>query len=51
MGEFIVSLFWFLLFVGGGLFLGYQRVDLKTSTIAAGIALGAYTLDLRIIYP
>ena len=44
MGEFIVSLFWFLLFVGGGLFLAYQRIDLKSSTIAAGIALGAYTL-------
>lgn len=44
MGEFIVGLFWFLLFVGGGLFLAYQRIDLKSSTIAAGIALGAYTL-------
>lgn len=44
MGEFIVGLFWFLLFVGGGLFLAYQRIDLKSSTIAAGLALGAYTL-------
>ena len=49
MGEFIGSpfwgsLFWFLLFAGGSLFLAYRRIDLKTSTIAAGIALGAYTL-------
>ena len=38
------SLFWFLLFVGGGLFLAYQRIDLRTSTFAAGAALVAYTL-------
>jgi len=37
-----VSLLWLLLFVGGGIFLAYQRVDLRTSTIAAGIALLAY---------
>ena len=40
----LVSLMWFLLFVGGGIFLAYQRIDLRTSTIAAGLALLAYTL-------
>jgi len=40
----IVSLFWLLLFVGGGIFLAYQRIDLRTSTVTAGIALLAYTL-------
>ena len=42
MSGFIVGLLWFVLFVGGGIFLAYQRVDLRTSTIAAGIALAAY---------
>jgi acyl-CoA dehydrogenase len=40
----IVSLFWLLLFVGGGIFLAYQRIDLRTSTVATGIALAAYTV-------
>ena len=44
MSGFAVSLFWFLLFIGGGLFLAYQRVDLKTATFASGAALVAYTL-------
>ena len=39
-----VSLFWALLFIGGGIFLAYQRIDLRTSTIAAGLALAAYTV-------
>ena len=39
-----VSLIWALLFFGGGIFLAYQRVDLRTSTIATGIALAAYTV-------
>ena len=34
MPDLIVSLFWLLLFVGGGVFLAYQRIDLKTSTVA-----------------
>ena len=42
MSGFLVSLFWLLLFVGGGIYLAYQRVDLRTSTIATGIALLAY---------
>ncbi len=33
---------WLLLFVGGGIFLAYQRIDLRTSTIAAGAAVLAY---------
>ncbi|MEO1244778.1 MAG: acyl-CoA dehydrogenase [Pseudomonadota bacterium] len=44
MSGFAVSLFWFLLFLGGGLFLAYQRVDLRTATFSAGAALVAYTL-------
>ena len=43
MASFIVSLFWFLLFVGGGIYLAYRRVDLLTSTITAGAAITAYT--------
>ena len=39
-----ISLLWALLFVGGGIFLAYQRIDLRTSTIATGIALAAYTV-------
>jgi acyl-CoA dehydrogenase len=30
------------LFFGGGIFLAYQRVDLRTATIATGIAVAAY---------
>ncbi len=44
MSGFIVSLFWFLLFVGGGIALAYNRVDLRTSTIASAIALLTYTI-------
>ena len=44
MSSLVVSLFWLLLFVGGGIFLAYQRIDLRTSTIATGIALLAYTI-------
>ena len=44
MTSFLVSLFWLLLFVGGGIYLAYQRIDLRTSTIATGLALLAYTV-------
>ena len=44
MSSLVVSLFWLLLFVGGGIFLAYQRIDLRTSTIAAGFAVLAYTI-------
>jgi len=40
----IVSLFWLLLFVGGGIYLAYHRIDLRTSTIAVGLALLTYTI-------
>jgi len=40
----LVGLLWALLFVGGGIYLAYQRVDLRTSTIATGLALAAYTV-------
>ncbi len=43
MSSFALSLFWLLLFVGGSTFLAYQRIDLRTSTIATGLALAAYT--------
>jgi len=44
LSSFIVSFLWLLLFVGGGVFLAYQRIDLRTSTIATGLALLAYTV-------
>jgi acyl-CoA dehydrogenase len=44
VSDFVVGLFWFLLFVGGGIYLAYNRVNLRTSTIATGTALLAYTL-------
>ncbi|HET6629474.1 MAG TPA: acyl-CoA dehydrogenase [Woeseiaceae bacterium] len=44
MSDFIVGLLWLLLFVGGGIYLAYNRVNLRTSTIATGVALLAYTI-------
>jgi acyl-CoA dehydrogenase len=44
VSGFLVSLAWLLLFVGGGIYLAYQRIDLRTSTIATGLALLAYTV-------
>ena len=44
MASFAVTFFWLLLFIGGGFYLAYQRIDLRTSTIAAGAALIAYTI-------
>jgi acyl-CoA dehydrogenase len=35
---------WILLFVGGALYLAYHRVSLRTATVAAGVALLAYSL-------
>jgi hypothetical protein len=37
-------LFWFLLIVGGAVYLAYQRIDLLTSTIATGVVVLAYTV-------
>jgi acyl-CoA dehydrogenase len=42
--DLIVSLFWFLLVFGGAMYLAYQRIDLTTSTIAAGVVVAAYTV-------
>ncbi len=38
------SIFWFLLFVVGGLTLAYRRISLAASTALAGIALIAYSV-------
>ena len=43
MSGFALPIFWLLLFIGGGVFLAYQRIDLRTSTTAVGAALLAYT--------
>ncbi len=43
MADFLIGLFWFLLFFGGAIALAYHRVDLRTSTMAAGVALVLYT--------
>ncbi len=43
MHRFALPIFWLLLFIGGGIFLAYQRIDLRTSTSAVGAALIAYT--------
>jgi len=42
--SFLAGLFWLLLFVGGALYLAYNRISLLNSTIAAGAALVAYSL-------
>jgi acyl-CoA dehydrogenase len=44
LSSFIVSLLWFLLFFGGAIFLAYQRINLFTSTVAAGAAVLAYSI-------
>ena len=38
------SVLWTLVFFGGALYLAYQRVSLRAATLAAGIALAAYTV-------
>ena len=40
----MMTLVWLLLFVGGALALAYHRVSLATATLAAGVAVLAYTL-------
>jgi acyl-CoA dehydrogenase len=44
MSSLLVSLAWLLLFAGGGIYLAYQRIDLRTSTTAAAFAIAAYTV-------
>ncbi len=39
----MLDVFWLLLFVGGAIYLAYNRIGLFTSTVAAGAALVAYT--------
>jgi len=44
VSDFVVGLFWFLLFAGGGIYLAYNRVNLLAATATTGAALFAYTL-------
>jgi acyl-CoA dehydrogenase len=44
LSSLLISLFWLLLFLGGATFLAYQRIDLRTSTAAAGAAVLAYSI-------
>ncbi len=44
MSGLTVSLFWLLLFVGGGIYLAYQRTNLLNATITVGVALAAYII-------
>jgi acyl-CoA dehydrogenase len=44
LSSFLISLFWLLLFFGGATFLAYQRIDLRTSTTAACVAVFAYSI-------
>ena len=43
MFSLLGSLAWLLLFLGGGIYLAYQRIDLRTSTAAAAVAVAAYS--------
>jgi acyl-CoA dehydrogenase len=43
VSSFLIDLAWFLLFLGGGIYLAYHRVGLLTSTVVAGAALLVYT--------
>ncbi len=44
MSSFVVGVFWFLVFAGGGIYLAYNRINLLASSIALGAALVAYSL-------
>ena len=44
MSSFLVSSFWFLLCLGGGVYLAYHRVNLLAATTATGAALLAYSI-------
>ena len=39
MSSLPVSLFWFFLFAGGGVYLAYNRINLLAATVATGAAL------------
>ena len=40
----MITAFWLLVFVGGTLYLTYQRVSLRAATLAAGIVLVTYSV-------
>jgi len=44
VSDFLISLFWFLLFSGGAIYLAYNRVNLLSSTVAMGAILLAYLI-------
>jgi len=44
LSSFVVGLFWFLVFAGGGIYLAYNRINLLASSIAIGAGLVAYSL-------
>ena len=44
MFETTIAFLWVLLFFGGGIYLAYQRIDLRSSTTAAGIVVLVYVL-------
>jgi acyl-CoA dehydrogenase len=44
LSSLAMTFIWLLLFIGGGVFLAYQRIDLRTSTSVVGAALIAYTI-------
>ena len=44
MSSFIVGLFWFLLFAGGGIYLAYNRINLLAATSVTGAALFVYSI-------
>lgn len=44
MSSFVLGLFWFLVFAGGGIYLAYNRINLLASSIAVGAGLVAYSL-------
>jgi acyl-CoA dehydrogenase len=41
----VSTVLWTLVFIGGALYLAYQRVSLRMATLAAGVALVAYTVS------
>jgi acyl-CoA dehydrogenase len=43
VSSFLIDLAWFLLFFGGGIYLAYNRINLLTSTIVAGVAVVVYS--------
>jgi acyl-CoA dehydrogenase len=44
VSSFLVGLFWFLLFAGGGIYLAYNRINLLAATTVSGAALFLYSI-------